>query len=417
MTSLEKISKILRVDKNIIRDLEDKGESLTGKKNVFDKIIEENESLIKNRLQLKELGKSLSAEEIYEALIEKIKEDDLQLFRALGKPSFMLREDVDNVLDNAKKLTAPYKGMFLKKEKAIEMLKKEPPHKVISYLGYKSIDELLGREDVFEIFAAIRLFEDQKWFNDVFVKQYDFLMPDDFEEREIEIKSLSQKWVGVAQSFLKKRYQNISHLKELGYIFVVPIELGIMGEITRTFSLALHYFFEVKFYSELFVKFANDPASFGKNLSSIVKVELIEKRPQETDKLRWLVIPRYLAKYDENDWRLLEPHISPEAMFWSYAEGALTNINTVFKDVYVDFNFWKGLDFVGDYFKTRSGVDVLASFNLVDAIMSLIREKELEKYLYHHQESLWNKIFMEYFGLEKLEEASKENLVKGWFEL
>ena len=31
----------------------------------------------------------------------------------------------------------------------------------------------------------------------------------------------------------KKKYQNISHLKEIGFIFVVPIELGIIGEMTR----------------------------------------------------------------------------------------------------------------------------------------------------------------------------------------
>ncbi|MEK9154763.1 MAG: hypothetical protein AAB596_01700 [Patescibacteria group bacterium] len=417
MTSLEKIAKILRVDKNTITVIRDKAEALTGKTDVFDKIIEENEALIKNRLQLKELDKNIKAEEIYNALIEKIRQDDLQLFKALGKPSFMLKEDVDGVLEKTRQLMPPFKGLFLKKEKAVDLIKKEPPQKVISYLGYRDVNELIDREHIFEIYAAIRLFEDPKWFNEVFVKQYDGLTPSDFEEREIEIKSLTQKWVGVAQSFLKKRYQNISHLKELGFIFVVPIELGMLGEVTRAFSLALHYFYEVKAYSELFKEFANDPLNFGKNLGSIVKVEIIEKRPPETDKLRWLVLPRYLAKYDENDWRLLEPHVSPEALYWVQAEEALTNINKIFKDVFVDFNFWGGLDWVGDYFKTATGVEVLVSFNLVDSIMSLIREKELEKYLYHHQESLWNKIFIEYFGKEKLEEISRKNLVKGYFEI
>ncbi len=43
--------------------------------------------------------------------------------------------------------------------------------------------------------------------------------------------------------------------------------------------------------------------------------------------------------------------------------------------------------------------------------------KEIIKYLYHHQESLWNKIFTEYFGEEKMEELIKENIIKGWFEI
>ena len=276
---------------------------------------------------------------------------------------------------------------------------------------------MIEREDIFEIYAAIRLFEDSKWFNDIFSKQYLALVPADFEKRKIEMRSLEQKWVGVAQTFLKKKYQNISHLKELGFIFVVPIELGMLGEVTRMFSLALHYFYEVKFNAELFENFTKEPQSFGKNLASVIKVEVINKRPPETDKLRWLIIPRYLARYDENDWRLVEPHISPEAFYWIKAEEALTGINKIFKNVYVNFLFWQDLDWVGDYFKTSGGIEALISFNLVDAIMALIREKELEKYLYHHQESLWNKIFIEYFGREKLEEVLRENFVKGYVEM
>ena len=418
MSSIQKIAKILRTDKNTIERLAEKSEKLTDRYDVFDRIIEENEALIKNRLQLKGVGENVLAEDIYKALIDKIREDDLQLFKALGKPSFMLKEDVDVVLDKIKELVSPSEGFFLKKEKAIEFLKSEPPKKIISYLGYKDVGELINREDIFEIYAAIRLFENAEWFNDIFSKQYLNLKATDFEKRKIEMRALGQKWVGIAQHFLKKKYQNISHLKELGFIFVVPVELGILGEVTRMFSLALHYFYEVKFNSELFEKLLiQDPENFGKNLASIIRVDIIDKRPADTDKLRWLIIPRYLAKYDENDWRLMEPHISPEALYWIKAEKAISNINKVFRDVFVNFMFWQDLDFVGDYFKTAAGIDVLVSFNLVDTIMSLIREKELEKYLYHHQESLWNKIFIEYFGEEKLEEVIKENFIKGWVEM
>lgn len=418
MAPIEKIAKILRTDKDTIRILGEKAEALTGKTGVFEKIVGENENLIKSRLGLKELEKEVFAEDIYRALVDKIKEDDLQLFKALGKPSFMLREDVDKVLDKVKELVPAFEGFFLKKEKAVEFLKKEPPHKIISYLGYKNVDELIEREDILEIFAAIRIFEDQRWFNEIFMKQYLTLSPEDFERRNVEIRSLSQKWVGIAQTFLKKKYQNISHLKELGFIFVVPVELGMLGEVTRMFSLALHYYYEVKFNSELFEKLASGPReNFGKDLSFIVKVEVADKRLPETDKIRWNILPSYLAKYDENDWRLAEPHVSPEALYWLQGERVLTDINKTIKDVSVDFAFWQNLDWVGDYFKSAGGIDVLVSFDLVDSLMSLIRAKELEKYLYHHQESLWNKIFIEYFGEEKLIEVLKESFIKGYVEI
>src|SRR3989344_8732684 len=291
MNSIEKIARIFRTDKDVIYELEKKASALTGKKNIIDKIIEENQSLVENRLQLKDFEKKLSVEDVYAALINKIKQDALQLFKALGNPSFMLEEDVDAVLKKVSELVPAgfKKGFFLKREKALEFLRKEPPKKIISYLGYSSIDELLEREDVFEIFAAIRLFEEQKWFNEVFLKQYLNLTPQDFEEREIVFKALSQKWVGIAQNFLKKKYQNVSHLKELGMVFVVPLELGMLGETTRMFSLVLHYFYEIKFYSELFQYFASDLKSFASNIIAVLKVKPIDKRLPETDKLKFLI--------------------------------------------------------------------------------------------------------------------------------
>ena len=421
MNSIEKIARIFRTDKDVIYELEKKASALTGKKNIIDKIIEENQSLVENRLQLKDFEKKLSVEDVYAALINKIKQDDLQLFKALGKPSFMLQEDVDAVLKKVSELVPAgfKKGFFLKREKALEFLRKEPPKKIISYLGYSSIDELLEREDVFEIFAAIRLFEEQKWFNEVFLKQYLNLTPQDFEEREIVFKALSQKWVGIAQNFLKKKYQNVSHLKELGMVFVVPLELGMLGETTRMFSLVLHYFYEIKFYSELFQYFASDLKSFASNIIAVLKVKSIDKRLTETNKINFLILPSYLAKYDENDWRLFEPHISPEVIFWIEAEKAMRGLNNILgdKNIHVDFSFWQNLDWVGDYFKTATGVEVLVSFNFVDNSMSLIQEKEMIKYLYHHEESLWNKIFIEYFGEDKMRELIKENMVQGWFEI
>lgn len=199
----------------------------------------------------------------------------------------------------------------------------------------------------------------------------------------------------------------------------MPTELGMAGETTRMFSLALHYFHEIRFYSELFEFFAKDIETFSKNVISALKVDYIEKRLPDTAKLRFLILPSYLAKYDENDWRLLEPHISSEVLFWEQAENSLKGLNDLFKDkgVFVDFSFWQNLDWVGDYFQTATGIEVLTSFNFVDTTMSLMREKEMIKYLYHHQESLWNKIFIEYFGDEKLKELLKQNIVQGWFEL
>lgn len=417
MSVHDKIAKILRTDKDAILDVEKKFSAITGKKGVIEKIAEENEAVIRNRLDFLGLGRNLFAKNVYDALISKIEADDNKLFEAMGRPICDSRAGCDVILESAKKLAADKPGFFLKKEKAEELLRNEPPKKIIQYLGYKNVDELLGREDLLEVFSALRFLEGSEWLNQTFFKQYEILKPGDFEERKIVLKSLGPQWAAAANAFVSKKYHNISHLKELGVIFVIPVSLGISGELIRNFSLILHYLNEVPFYSDLFRMFAADETSFSRNLISLLRGDVIDKRLAPSEKSQWLIIQRYLAKDDENDWRLFEPHVNPEALHWTRAEKLLVKSGDFFDGFSKELAFWQNLSWASDYFPTEAGIDILASFNIVDTAMSLVKEKELIKYLYHHQESLWNKIFCEYFGEEKMEELMKENIVKGWFEM
>jgi len=416
MEPFEKIAKILRAKPENIQLLEKKLGVLTGKKNVLDKIFEENEAEIRSRLDFLGLGRSVSAKEIYDALISKIEADDDKLFKLLGSPSALVSSDWQGVLEIAKKIAGAPTGFFLKKEKAVELLKNQPPVKILDVLNYKSVEEMLQKEDVFEIFSALRFVEGNEWLNKVFFKQYGTLKPDDFETREIGVLALPERWAKIAKKFIKHKYHNISHLKEVGIIYIIPLYLEISGETMRNFILILHYFNEIKFYSELFEKFSHEQANFSENLVSLLRGDIIsEPLTAHPEKTNWLIIQRYLAKDDENDWRLFEPHISPEAVHWEKAEKMLIKIA-------LNLSFWGNLDWVGDYFsassgKNGNGSEILVSFNLIDMAMSLVKEKELIKYLYHHQEALWNKIFIEYFGVEKMEEEIKENIIEGWFEI
>jgi len=98
----------------------------------------------------------------------------------------------------------------------------------------------------------LRFVEDEEWLNTVFFKQYEGLGADDFEERPVIVKPLSSKWIKATAHFVDKKFHNVSHLKELGVIFIIPVSFGVRGEITRLFGLLSHYFHEVYFYSELF---------------------------------------------------------------------------------------------------------------------------------------------------------------------
>ena len=413
--SIEKIARILRTDRDTIISTENFLGKFSGKENVLDKIVEQNEEIMKEKVNA--LGLSvLQSRDIYAALLSKIQKDDEVLFEMLGQPVCLTDIGCRPILDAAQKVAGVGKGFFLKKEKAKEFILKIPPQNIIRTLGYANAEEMLENENLLEIYSALRFIEDARWLNDTFFKQYEYLGAEDFEEREIETIVLSEKWKAVAEKFLMKKHHNISHLKELGVIFVLPAVLKINGETLRTMALVLHYFHEIDFYSKLFRKYSTMPNMAERILKSLRGDVIDERPPLEDIGKSWMIVQRYLAKDDKNDWRLFEPHVNPEAIHWKKAENDISALGQKVNRG-IDLSFWKELDWVGDFYPTEAGVDVLVSFNLVDTVMSLVKKQEMTKYLYHHQEALWNKIFAEFLGEEKMEEMTIDNFEKGIIEL
>ncbi|MFH0806349.1 MAG: hypothetical protein V1885_01335 [Candidatus Brennerbacteria bacterium] len=455
MSAIEKLSGILRADKDYLAKIEARLSAVTGKKGVLERIVEENDAAVIRSLLTLGVQKDAGAREIYDALISKIETDDHKVFKAFGEPKCSNCDDCTRMLDVAKKVTGVQKGFFLKETKAAEFLKKEPPQEVMKYLGHATVDAMLAKEDLYEVMSALRFIEGNEWLNNVFFKQYGALTPDDFEEREVKVQALSAKWVEAAEKFVRKKWHNISHLKEMGVVFVIPIHLGISGEILRMLSLVFHYLHEVPFYSDMFRRIADVPTTFAANFTSLLRGDVfdgempvpmpsasrIHDEVGKGEKTFWLVVQRYLAKDDEHDWRLAVPRVNPEALHWLRAEEDLVKLGdavdgfTPFEagrpkaavaapavgrprtGFSTDMAFWRDLGWVGDYFKDEVGNNTLVSFNIVDTVMSLVKQKELIKYLYHHQEALWNKIFMSYFSRDELEKVSKEYLLQGYFEI
>lgn len=416
MNAYERIGRILRADKDTVRGVDEHLSRVTGRTGIMDSICELNDLAMKARLDPFNLTRNSPAKEVFDALIEKIQEDDAQLMKIMGDPDFTCQTGCETVAKFVMSVSGEKSGFFLKKEKFLEILKKTPPTKVIQMLGYKSVDELLDKEDWREIAAALRFIQGGQWINDVMLPFYEDLSPADFEHRDFQIISLSPKWEKAAQQFEEKKHHNISHLKELGIIFIIPVSLNIPGELMRTVGLLFHYVNEIKFYTEIFHKIGGRPVDFPENLMSLLRGDVLDEQKMSLQG-GWLIVQRYLAKDDENDWRLFVPHVNPEAMHWEKAEKMIVELGNKYSTIGKNFLFWKDLNWVGDYFPTETGVDVLVSFNLIDTSMALVKEKEMIKYLYHHQEALWNKIFYSYFGEKETETMVKNDITRGYLEI
>lgn len=427
-----KLARILRSQERIVAELVSNMSTITGRRGIAEQLMSENTVLIQKKLEELGLDRRSPAEEIYKKLQERVALTDQNLFQFLGKPNTATTAGCVTIGQLAYEITNPPKGFFMKKEKAIEFLKKNPPRTLLQMLGYHTIDEAIEKEGLFTVFSSIRFAEPMQWLNDVFFRAYKDLTPDDFEEREISLIVLPERWNQVGKQFVGKKLHHISHLKELGVIFIIPTESGsdglslpefgggaqISGGALEIFTLVLHYLYEVPFYANLFRYYAEDKNEFTKKVISSLRGDVLGIIPPLEYKIQWRIIQRYLAKDNVSDPRLAEPHINPEAIHWTKAERSFTKLREYKKDF--GFEFWLGLDVIGDFFITSEnhGEEILLSFDLIDNMISFRRKSSVvSKYLYHQQEALWNRIFAAYIGSDtEMEKMINENLYRGYIE-
>lgn len=409
MSSCQALAKILRTKTEVLEALIKEMEAITGKKGVLDKIVEENQKRM-DRVAARLRIKTKTSEAIYSALLYVLKKDDRELFDYFNRPTFIRPESYQKLIETALELVEQKEGFFLKREKAVAMLEATPPRNILSGLGYRDVAELIEKENLYEVFAALRFIESRNWMNKKFLPQYKQLTPGDFETRKIEVIVLSNKWVDLARDFMHKKYHNLSHLKEMGVVFIIPMDETGAGATLRLFSLLLHYLHEVPFYSKLIERYARED-NFTDRVISLLRGDVLEVEQVAVEGPVWLIVQRYLAKESKQDPRLFIPHVNPEALHWEKAEDTIAKLAKSLPQV--DLEIWQGLDWVGEYYPSDKEGELLVSFDLIDNIMSLVMEKELVKYLYHHQEALWNKIFKEYVGKQAMEEKLIESFDRG----
>ena len=416
MTSIQKIAQLLRTPEETLAEVFSKMEKITGKTGVADKISEENRVVVEQKL--KELGISQEKADgpyVEAEILRKTSEADAAFFEFLGKSNFASQEGCQKLVDLVRGIkTGPAKGFFIKEEKLKSFLYLNPPKNILRELNYKSVEEMLAKEDFYEIFAALRFVENERWLNEIFFRPYNDLVADNFEEREIKITVLSAKWESIGAKFVGKKLHNISHLKEVGMVFMIPMaKENFPGQSLETFSLILHYLHEIDFYCRLFKKYAVG-LNFGSNLVKLVSGQVLSSR-LSGESMNWRIIQRYLAKIDPQDPRLFEAHVNPETVHWFKAEKEMDELGQKHPELKLDF--WRGMDdFAGEVFPAGKRGEEIVSFDLLDNLISLTHGG-LGKRLYHQQEALWNNIFIEFMGEEKLEEMLVENIEKGVIEL
>jgi hypothetical protein len=345
--------------------------------------------------------KDTTGPELYHALIAKIQEHDLHLAKQIGGSN---NYDVQTLLPLIKKtierLKIPRSCWVLKKSVAKEMLRKTPPPNIMKLLKCRSVDSMLKRENLYEIYGALRFAESPEWLNK-FDEHYKKLTPSDFETREIEIVVMPKdRWGDIAATFVKKKRHNITHLKELGVVLMLPIKLEKLPGITiSALPLLLHYINEIRLYSSFF-KLQQVKKNFGEILVETLIADPDLGPIMAGRSIHWRIIQRYFGKLENEDHpEIFEPHLQPEDLHWRHAEEILYQIDP-------ELEFWQGLDYVGLMFEDRP-----VSFNIMDVSFACNNKTPYAKrVIFHFRESLWNEIFARYMGMHNLREQVLKKL-------
>ena len=340
-------------------------------------------------------------QEVYYALMSKIQEHDELLARLIGGP------DAENVAEltpliiaKVQQLNIPRNAWVIKKSTARELFKKTPPKRVMKLLNYRSIDSMLKKENISELYAAIRFAETTEWQTN-FVKQYKRLQPSDFETRDIEIISLSnERWRDAAKEFIHHKRHNVTHLKELGVVILLPIELPRLPGYTLTaLPLVLHYINEIRLYSAYF-KLQQVKPKFGYIVSETINIDPGKHASMAGNHVHWRVLQRYYGKQEsEAHPEIFQPHVQPEDLHWRKVEEVLY-------DMHEAFTFWREMDYVGATYDGRP-----VTLNLMDVALSYMNRAPYElRAVFHFRESLWNEIFIRYMGVKTLEDEILKQL-------
>lgn len=346
-----------------------------------------------------------TGKELYRALINKMRIHDEHLARHIGGSD---AADVSQLLPLLKRtverVDVPRSAWVLKRSVAKKLLHENPPTKIMKHLGYVSAESMTKRENLAEIYGALRFVETSTWLKR-FNKSYKQLTPMDFETRDIETVILDkERWGDLAEEYVRYRRHNITHLKELGVIVVLPLKFDRLPGITVTaLSNMLHYMNEIRLYSAFF-KLQQVKPGFGKIVAETLNADTHGTAIMSGARVHWRVVQHYYGQ-DEVDRHpeVFEPHIQPEDLHWRRTEEQLHRIDP-------ELSFWKGLDYVG--VMTSDGRAI--SLNFMDVAMNYTTQADYEHQVgLHLRGSLWNELFMRYMGHHVLEQQVLRQLDGG----
>lgn len=352
----------------------------------------------RTRQKIAELGldpNDTTGPELYSALRERIKLDDIHVRTVLGLDDSATSMDVLLRVEEVISAAEMQKQCFaLKASVAKRLFKKKTPKNVMKRLGYRSLDSMLKHEPVAAIYAASVMTESATWQRH-FYEQYVQLRPSDFEMRPMNIlMPRSKKWDELAASYVPDQKHNLLVFKELGTIIMLPMVAKVEGLAITSLLLTLHAMNDIRAYSS-YSKLQQVKPNFGDVVRSASASEPHVGAELAGQPVTWRTIHRYFARFQEATHpEIFEPHVQPEDLTWAQAEDVLKRLAPTLA-------FWQNTQAIA---LMHEGQPV--SCNMLDVALSYYNQLSFaDRVVHFFRDNVWHELMAKYLNQQNLEAA------------
>lgn len=254
----------------------------------------------------------------------------------------------------------------LKHSVAKRLLVKQPPKNLMKALGYRSIESMVKREGISNLYAGMFVVEDSKWVEN-FVKAYATLTPSDFENRKIELNLLiTSKWQKALSAQVAERRHNVILSKELGSVTVLPIDVQNTEGLTLVVMSQLFYLINELYIYGSYYKFLQVQADFGKQFAKSITDGISDVFSISGHGLNWVVALKHFSN-TSYAFDVFGPHIQVEDLSFISLEEELYKMEPA-------LHYWHGNDTLA-----YRGDGWIISLNLLDVAINSFNKLEIEE--------------------------------------
>jgi hypothetical protein len=342
--------------------------------------------------------KDTTGKELYRALLNLAAKHDKFLMKALGcKDSANTADLVSRVVSTSLKMSLHKKTWSIKHKVLKKMIKDNPPKKVMRALGYRSVDSLIKREKINELYSVCRVFESARWINknNLYLKK---LSPADFDDNQVAVVSLDVgRWGKLTDQYLQNGGRTVHSVVEASTVLlVIPKKQGTRGVALCLLPIILEALNQIK-ASGSFIKLNRFKSDYGLVVSQSI-IFSDQTLDVKSYKFHWSSIQKYLSSNQSSKvFEVLYPHLQIEDISWKKAEESLYKLEPA-------LSFWKDTDYVGKKFDVG-----VVSFNMIDVALNYMRMNDYgQNASGYMKKSLRDELLLRYISAKHIEESIVE---------